>query len=363
MIVSHRKTDEDQFPYSQTTFIMQAALRGLFGGKAAKSSGSSGGNNATSDESADPTDVAPPLLTSVFGRPPSYTYAPVFRPQQVPPPGQPPQDNHTQAPGPQQLSPTGQPRQPVQQPLDSIPENAPVYPVANTFQSNTYKWHMNNQTFKTQYADSVSTFVPDAQPRKPHVDDEERASSSKASVGDAVRPPIERALKMQSRDVTGWQEAMKEQKRQRQDDDKIFVSMAVPLDERPPAPPRPSPIRPTSPMQAVMTDKNLGKPTCSLNLICYRPGSQGCVLRQVRVIDKQRFQHDVDYDEAVKQDPGIIESDKDFFDAIQTEYTAHMCGFWRRYFSLKTLRHIRLLSVRLLSSRLYLITSPLLDCT
>jgi len=75
------------------------------------------------------------------------------------------------------------------------------------------------------------------------------------------------------------------------------------------------------------------KPTCSLNLMCYRPGSQGCIRRQIQVARKSSEEY-----------PAMIQTDQDFFQALHREYEQHICGFWRRYLSLKTLRQIRLLS-------------------
>jgi hypothetical protein len=159
---------------------------------------------------------------------------------------------------------------------------------------------------------------------------------------------------MQSRDVTGWREQMADAK-QLQDTEKIVVTMSDTLPRNSPpsrthtslvaaiSPPREDNILP--PLEMAITDKDLEKPTCSLNLICYRPGSQGCVLRQVRVLNRQRSKDNVELENSLKLDSDLIETDQDFFEAIRAEYSEHMCGFWRHYFSLKTLRHIRLLSV------------------
>jgi hypothetical protein len=317
---------------------MHSTFRSLFGGKATKPSRArgAGSDNASSTSLADPTGVEPPLLTSVFGRPPSYTYA---------------TPNTLVAPGP--------PRSTVEPTLNTIPEDAPVgartqrdVPIEPGGQIDNLRWPIydTNNTFYTKHPDAVSTFVPEAQPWKPSAqdNDEEHGESSTAGFRLAVRPPTERALRMQSRDVTNWRQMMGGTKRPR-DSDKIFVSMAVvPEAEKPPTPQvRPIPIEPIPQLQDMaMTDKDLEKPTCSLNLICYRPGTQGCVLRQVRVVDKQRFKHETDYEEAVEQDPDILETDREFFEAMRNEYNEHMCSFWRRYLSLKTLRIIRLLSVR-----------------
>jgi hypothetical protein len=44
-----------------------------------------------------------------------------------------------------------------------------------------------------------------------------------------------------------------------------------------------------TPTVNVPTIDNLNKPTCSLNLMCYRSGSQGCIRRQIRVASKTRW--------------------------------------------------------------------------
>ncbi|KAH7559724.1 hypothetical protein BM1_03358 [Bipolaris maydis] len=95
------------------------------------------------------------------------------------------------------------------------------------------------------------------------------------------------------------------------------------------------------------TTGTLTKPTCSLNLMCYRSGSQGCVRRQIHVLSQARLgisRDDYSKIASVKNSGGLIRSDKEFFAALHREYEHHICGFWRRYLSLKTLRQIRLLS-------------------
>lgn len=64
------------------------------------------------------------------------------------------------------------------------------------------------------------------------------------------------------------------------------------------------------------------------------------------VIAKERFDEEEDCDKTVDDDPGIIKTDEEFFEEIRKEYNENMCSFWRRNFSLKPLRQIRLLFVR-----------------
>jgi hypothetical protein len=94
--------------------------------------------------------------------------------------------------------------------------------------------------------------------------------------------------------------------------------------------------------------EKLDKLTCSLNLF-YRSGSQGCVCRQIQVFSRSRYaalSTDASVArEALAQDASFIRNDMEFFGALQREYKHNMCGFWRRWLSMKTLRSIRLLTV------------------
>jgi hypothetical protein len=87
------------------------------------------------------------------------------------------------------------------------------------------------------------------------------------------------------------------------------------------------------------------KPTCTLNLVCYRSGASGCKLHQLRCATWARYPSTLDLVAARKKDPKLIISDAEFFHALRDGYRKQMCGFWRRVFFLKTLRGLRLLSV------------------
>jgi hypothetical protein len=93
------------------------------------------------------------------------------------------------------------------------------------------------------------------------------------------------------------------------------------------------------------------KPTCTLNLVCYRSGASGCKLHQVRVAKSSRFVDDDTFQAAVAKDVNLITTDELFFRALRHGYRKTMCGWWRRAFFLKSLRGLRLLSVRLLRVR------------
>jgi hypothetical protein len=86
------------------------------------------------------------------------------------------------------------------------------------------------------------------------------------------------------------------------------------------------------------------RPTCSLNLVCYRGGSEGCILRQVQTALASRFSSEEAFQTTIKKNPQLIASDEAFFCELRRLYW-DMSGFWRRYLSLKTLRGLRILAV------------------
>lgn len=87
------------------------------------------------------------------------------------------------------------------------------------------------------------------------------------------------------------------------------------------------------------------KPTCSLNLVCYRGGTEGCVLRQIQTVLASRYPDKEAFELATKGNAQLIATDKRFFKDLRRMYSGEMSGMWRRWFSLKTLRGFRLLSV------------------
>src|SRR5262249_17179859 len=87
------------------------------------------------------------------------------------------------------------------------------------------------------------------------------------------------------------------------------------------------------------------KPTCSLNLVCYRSGAAGCELYQIQVAKASRFAGNETFQKFLKDNPDILITDKEFFKALRRVYCGKMCSIWRRVFFLKTLRGLRLLSV------------------
>ncbi|KAK4103374.1 hypothetical protein N658DRAFT_505733 [Parathielavia hyrcaniae] len=89
---------------------------------------------------------------------------------------------------------------------------------------------------------------------------------------------------------------------------------------------------------------DIAKPTCSLNLVCYRSGAKGCDLVQVQCVRRSMFSSDASFATVVETHPRLVHADDQFFREICRLYTTEMCGFFRRYFSLKTLRAFRVLT-------------------
>jgi hypothetical protein len=88
------------------------------------------------------------------------------------------------------------------------------------------------------------------------------------------------------------------------------------------------------------------RPTCSLNIVCYRGGSKGCILRQIQTALKSRFPNEDGFKSTMSKNPHLIAGDQEFFYELRRLYWGEMCGFWRKYLSLKTLTGLRLLAVR-----------------
>jgi hypothetical protein len=86
-------------------------------------------------------------------------------------------------------------------------------------------------------------------------------------------------------------------------------------------------------------------PTCPLILVCYRTGINGCLREQIQTVLESRFGDKEVFQNAIIEDPSLINTDPQFFQALRDVYLGKMCGLWRRAFFLKTLRGFRLLSV------------------
>jgi hypothetical protein len=113
-------------------------------------------------------------------------------------------------------------------------------------------------------------------------------------------------------------------------------------------PPVPNfPMSTPDPSVAVTAKKSYDtdKSTCSLNLVCYRRGGQGCVLRQIQTVLASRYSDKEAFDLVTKGNARLIATDQRFFKDLRRMYSGEMSVMWRRWFSLKTLTGFRLLSV------------------
>jgi hypothetical protein len=100
----------------------------------------------------------------------------------------------------------------------------------------------------------------------------------------------------------------------------------------------------TTSQPATRAAYDTSRPTCSINLVCYRGGSGGCISRQVQTALRSRFSSEEAFQKTIEKDPQLIFADAVFFRELCRLYW-DMSGFWRRYFSLKTLRGLRILAV------------------
>lgn len=87
------------------------------------------------------------------------------------------------------------------------------------------------------------------------------------------------------------------------------------------------------------------KPTCSLNIICYRSGASGCELQQVQCTLRSRFPDDESFEKVLADNKHLVCSDAQLFEQMQRLYQSKMCSGARRYLSLKSLRAFRILAV------------------
>ncbi|KAH7119796.1 hypothetical protein B0J11DRAFT_534647 [Dendryphion nanum] len=89
---------------------------------------------------------------------------------------------------------------------------------------------------------------------------------------------------------------------------------------------------------------DIQRPTCSLNIVCYRGGTKGCVLRQIQTALKSRFPDDMSFEKTRTRNSQLVTNDEEFFQELRRLYWSEMSGFWRRHLSLKTLTGLRLLT-------------------
>jgi hypothetical protein len=86
------------------------------------------------------------------------------------------------------------------------------------------------------------------------------------------------------------------------------------------------------------------RPTCSLNVVCYRAGAEGCVLGQINTALMSRVKDEKALSRIRANNPDLVWTDKEFFAEVKRIYEKEMCGFWRKRLSMKTLSGLRVLS-------------------
>lgn len=104
------------------------------------------------------------------------------------------------------------------------------------------------------------------------------------------------------------------------------------------------PRRPGNP-SAYPSNWNTDEPECSLNLFCRRTSKGGYVGNQIKAIKPWRYKRDK-FEKKIRENPHLVYNDRKFFEELNRAYYTHMCGFWRRWLSLKTLRTFQLVQVR-----------------
>jgi len=89
---------------------------------------------------------------------------------------------------------------------------------------------------------------------------------------------------------------------------------------------------------------DITKPTCSLNLVCYRSGAKGCDLQQVQCILRSKFPDSSAFQNTVDANPILVHTDQQFFREMRKLFDGHMSSFTRRWLSLKTHKAFRILA-------------------
>lgn len=91
----------------------------------------------------------------------------------------------------------------------------------------------------------------------------------------------------------------------------------------------------------------IDRPTCSINLVCYRSGAKGCSRKQIQCVLRSRFPDEESYEKMVSANGHLMQTDVEFFEEARRLFEHEMCDFFRRWFSLKSLRAFRVLAVEL----------------
>jgi hypothetical protein len=87
------------------------------------------------------------------------------------------------------------------------------------------------------------------------------------------------------------------------------------------------------------------KPTCTLNLMCFRDQTKGCRIWQVSVTHVDKWMDWNAFSQYCHDHEHVLTSDKSLFRAMRVAYEKELSSLWRRWTSLKSLKGFRILSV------------------
>lgn len=90
---------------------------------------------------------------------------------------------------------------------------------------------------------------------------------------------------------------------------------------------------------------DITKPTCSLNLVCYRSGAKSCDLQQLHCILRSKFPSSDRFQIVINANKHLVYDDEQFFREMRSLFDIHMSSFVRRWFSLKSHKAFRILAV------------------
>lgn len=90
---------------------------------------------------------------------------------------------------------------------------------------------------------------------------------------------------------------------------------------------------------------DISKPTCSLNLLCFRSEADGCHRQEIRCALRSRYPDNENFQDTIKANPSFIYTDDQFFSQMKRAFETKLQGRLRCWLSLKTLKGFRVLAV------------------
>ncbi|KAK8136483.1 hypothetical protein PG984_004423 [Apiospora sp. TS-2023a] len=89
---------------------------------------------------------------------------------------------------------------------------------------------------------------------------------------------------------------------------------------------------------------DISKPTCSVNLVCYRSEADGCQRQQIKCALRSRYTSNVSFKDAIKANPSLIYTDDQLFGQMKRLFETKLQGSIRSRLSLKILKAFRVLA-------------------